>query len=186
MRGRIILKKIILLILCFVFVFSGCGKLAKAEPYYTETREDVVFSTQYEYSFTDEGSIRCNWKNESKESFSFHDTFELHVLGNDGEWYLVSDGEEVSFNTTYSHGINPESETASRYEVSLYTDELESGKTYRISTYFFDESGNYYQTFAEFTCDDKLAEKEMIETTEGIFNSREEPGYAGELKDKND
>ena len=32
----------------------------------------------------------------------------------------------------------------------------------------------------------ELAEKEMSETTEGIFNSREDPGYAGELKEKND
>lgn len=169
------MKKIILLILCFVVLLSGCENLPKAEPYYTETREDVVFSTQYEYCFTDEISVRCNWKNNSKESFSFHDVFELHVLGSDGEWYLVSKGEEVNFNTNYSHGIDPESETSSRYNVSLYIDEFESGKTYRISTYFYDENGNNYQAFAEFLCDDKLAEEEMSEASEGFFDHRGEP-----------
>ncbi|MBR3963177.1 MAG: hypothetical protein IKK14_06595 [Oscillospiraceae bacterium] len=169
------MKKIILLILCFVFVFSGCEKLEKAEPYYTETREDVVFGTQYEYCFTDEGSVRCFWENKSKESFYFHDVFELHVLDDDGEWYVVSKGDEVTFNTNYRHGIDPESETSSRYSISLYADELKSGKTYRISTYFYDDNGNNYQVFAEFLCDDKLAEKEMSETTDGIFNDRTDP-----------
>jgi hypothetical protein len=123
-----------------VLLLSGCQNLPKAEPYYTETREDVTFNTQYSYCFEDERDIRCIWKNESTEGFSFHDTFELHVLGNDGEWYLLSKGDEVSFNTNYRHGIDPESETSSRYDLSLYTDEIENGKTYRISTYFFDDT----------------------------------------------
>ncbi len=171
------MKKIILLILCFVFVLSGCEKLAKAEPYYTETRDDVVFSTQYDYCFTDESNLRCFWKNESKESFSFYDTFELHVLGNDGEWYVVSKGDEVSFNTNYCHGIDPESETTSRYQISLFADELDSGKTYRISTYFYDDNGNNYQAFAEFICSDELAENEMKEASGPSYRS--DPEYAG-------
>ena len=173
------MKKIILILLCFVLLLSGCQNLPKAEPYYTETREDVTFNTQYSYCFKDERDIRCIWKNESTEGFSFHDTFELHVLGNDGEWYLLSKGDEVSFNTNYRHGIDPESETSSRYDLSLYTDEIENGKTYRISTYFFDDNGNNFQVFAEFTCDDKLAEQEMEEVTGSSY--REDPEYSDDF-----
>lgn len=159
------MKKIILILLCFVLLLSGCQSLPKAEPYFSETREDVTFNTQYNYYFDDEINIRCLWKNESTEEFSFYDTFELHVLGNDGEWYLLSKGDEVSFNTNYSHGLKPESETSSRYDLSVYADKIVGGKTYRISTYFFDDNGNNYQVFAEFTCDNKLAEEEMKEVT---------------------
>ena len=165
------MKKIILLVLCFIFVLSGCERLEKAEPYYTETRDDVTFSAQYKYYFTDEPSLRCTWTNSSTESFSFYDTFELHVLDGE-EWYVVSKGDEVSFNTDYCHGIDPESESNSRYDLSLYTDELKEGKTYRISTYFYDDNGNNYQAFAEFICDDKLAEEEMAEVSGGSGGHR--------------
>ena len=159
------MKKVILLVLCFIFIFSGCERLEKAEPYYTESREDVTFSTQYKYYFADEEAAKCSWVNNSDEEFSFHDTFELHILGDDGEWYVVSKGDEVTFNTNYSHGVDGKSETYSRYDFGLYTDTLKNGETYRISTYYFDEDGNYYQVFAEFTCDDKLAEEEMKEVS---------------------
>lgn len=171
------MKKIILILLCFVLLLSGCQQLQKAEPFYTETREDVTFNTQFDYYFDDERNIRCIWKNESEEEFSFYDVFELHVLENDGEWYVLSKGDEVSFNTNYCHGIDPKSETSSRYDLSLFTNKVENGKTYRISTYFFDESGNNYQVFAEFVYDNKLAEEEMKEVT-GQSN-REDPGYIG-------
>jgi len=171
------LKKIILILLCFVLLLSGCQQLQKAEPFYSETMEEVTFDTQYDYYFNDERSIRCFWKNESKKSLSFHDVFELHVLGNDGEWYVLTKGDEVAFNTNYSHGIDPESETSSRYDLSLFTDKVEDGKTYRISTYFFDEAGNYYQAFAEFVYDNQLAEQEMKEVTGESY--REDPEYAG-------
>ena len=173
------MKKILLILLCFVLLLSGCQNLQKAEPYYTETREDVTFNTQYKYTFEDERNIRCLWKNESTESFSFYDTFELHVLGNDGEWYLVTKGDEVSFNTGYCHGIAPESETSSRYDLSLFTDEIEDGKTYRISTYFFDDNGNNFQVFAEFTCDNKLAEEEMKELTGLSFRKDPQDSQTG-------
>lgn len=169
------MKKIILILLCFVFLFSGCEKLQKAEPYSSETREDVILNTKYEYCFDDESSIRCLWKNESFEKFSFHDTFELHILGDDGEWYRVSNGEQVIFNTDYSHGIDANSETNARYKIDLYTDGLKEGETYRISTYFFDESGNNYQIYAEFTCDNALAEEEMKEASDGMFTHRDDP-----------
>lgn len=182
-KDAFILKKIILILLCFVLLLSGCENLPKAKPYYHETREDVVFSTQYKYYFPDESSIRCIWKNEGSESLSFHDVFELHVLGDDGEWYLVSKGEEVSFNTNYCHGIDPESESGARYDISLYTDELKEGKTYRISTYCYDDNGNYSQVFAEFVCDSKLAEEEMSEMTNGAFDDRNSDLPSGEIYD---
>ena len=160
------MKKVILLVLCLIFVLSGCGKLEKAEPFYTETKEEVVLSTQYEYYFDDEHSIRCDWENK---------TFELHVLGDDGEWYVVSKGEEVEFITDYRHGISAEGTSNARYDLSLYTDELKDGESYRISTYFFDDNGNNYQAFAEFVCDNKLAEEEMVKVSDGGAVHRDDP-----------
>ena len=171
MKGRIILKKIILLMLCFIFILSGCKSLPKAEPFYNETREDVTFSTQYEYYFDDEASIRCYWKNESTESLSFYDTFELHVLGSNGEWYMV--GMPAVFNTNYCHGIDPESESAAMYNISLFTNKLDEGKTYRVSTFCFDDNGNNFQFFAEFVCDNALAEEEMEEASGGMVDRRD-------------
>ncbi len=187
MKGRIVLKKIILLVLCFIFVLSGCEKLVKAEPYYNETREDVVLNTQYEYYFTDEGSILCVWENKSSEDLSFYDTFELHML-EDGEWYKVSKGEAASFNTGYTHGIDPEGTSNARYDLRLYADSLKDGKTYRISTFFFDENGNNYQVYSEFTCDNALAEAEMKEVSDGMFSHREDPKKGGsfEIYEKKD
>lgn len=173
------MKKIILLVLCFIFVLSGCEKLVEAKPYYTETREDVVLDTQFEYYFDDEGTLRCIWKNESSETFSFYDTFELHVLNDDGKWYKVSNGEIITFNTNYTHGIEPKSESNARYDIGLYTDELKDGKTYRISTFFFDENGNNYQIYAEFICNNALAEEEMKEASNGMLSHRDDPVYGG-------
>ena len=176
------MKKIILILLCFVLLLCGCEKLQKAEPYFTETREDVVLSAQYEYYFDDERRIRCIWKNESSEALSFYDTFELHVLGDDGEWYRIMDNEAPVFNTKYCHGIDPESESGNRYDISVYTDKLDEGKTYRISTFFFDDNGNNYQVFAEFICDNELAEKEMEKVSGGEFNTREDPSFSGKFE----
>ena len=175
------MKKIILILLCFVLLLSGCKQLQKAEPYYTETLDAVTFETQYKYYFSDESNILCLWNNNTDGDIYFHDTFELHVLGDDGEWYLVSEGDEVSFNTNYSHFVEPEIESKSRYELEVYTDGLENGKTYRISTYFFDDDENYYQAFAEFTCDNELAETEMIEVSGGYADKRTDPENAGTL-----
>ena len=173
------MKKVILLVLCFIFVLSGCEKLAEAEPYYTETREDVTLTTQFKYYFDDEGSLHCVWKNEGTDKFSCYDTFELHVLNDDGNWYKVSKGEAVTFNTNYTHGINPESESNMRYDIRLYSDGLKNGKTYRISTFFFDKNGNNYQAYAEFICDNALAEEEMKEVSNGMLSHRDDPVYGG-------
>ena len=175
------MKKIILILLCFVLLLSGCEKLPKAEPYYNETRDDVSFSTQYEYIFEDESSLRCFWVNESTERLFFYDTFELHILGSDGEWYRVSNGP-VTFNTGYRHGINPESQSSSRYDVSVYTDKLKDGETYRISTFCFDEEGNNYQFYAEFICDNELAEAEIIKVSGGSKDNRIEIDTGNDLE----
>ena len=169
------MKKVILLVLCLIFVLSGCGKLEKAEPFYTETKEEVVLSTQYEYYFDDEHSIRCDWENKTSEEFSFYDTFELHILGDDGEWYVVSNGEEVEFNTDYCHGISADGISNARYDLSIYTEKLKEGESYRISTFFFDDNGNNYQAFAEFVCDNKLAEEEMKIASNGYSDHRTDP-----------
>ena len=123
------MKKVILLVLCLIFVLSGCGKLEKAEPFYTETKENVVFLTQYEYYFDDEHSIRCSWENKTDEGFSFYDTFELHVLGDDGEWYVVSKGEEVEFKTDYCYGISANATSNARYDLSIYIEDLKEGES---------------------------------------------------------
>ena len=188
MKGRIVLKKIVLILLCFVLLLSGCKNLPKAEPYYTETRDDITFTTQYKYIFDDEPSIRCYWDNKSSESFSFYETFQLHILGDDGEWYLVSKGDEVNFNTNYSYGIDPEAQSNARYYISLYTDKLKDGETYRISTFCFDEEGKNYQFFAEFKCDNKLAEEEIKEISGGAAEHRGDYSEGGhfEIVEKHD
>ncbi len=168
------MKKLVLLLLCLIFVLSGCEQLTKAENYYPDTKEDVYLKTVYSYYFDDENTVLCRWVNESDTEYECHDAFELHVL-EDGEWYVVNKGGEAVFNTKYTQGIKPQTESNSRYELSLYTDKLKDGKTYRISTYFFDDEGNYYQAFAEFICDNKLAEEEIAKVSEGTASHRENP-----------
>ncbi len=174
------MKKLLLLLLCLVFVLSGCQQLEKAEPYYPETIEEVYLKTAYKYYFDDESNILCTWVNETDKEYMFQDPFELHILqGN--EWYVVTKGEEPEFMTSYCHGISSSSEGNHRYEVSVYTDGLKQGETYRISTYFYDEDGNYYQAYAEFICDNKLAEEEMTEVSDGMAGHRKDPGKGGNI-----
>ena len=167
------MKKFVLILLCFVLL-TGCAAQQKAEPFYETVNEDVVFTSQYKYYFDDENYIVGFWVNSGDQNYYFHDTFELHKLGSDGEWYVVGDPEEVSFYTDYSHFVEPSLDVDCRagYEISLFTDKLEKGQTYRISTYFFDADGNYYQAYAEFICDNALAEEEMLEITDGMVGNR--------------
>ena len=175
------MKKLLIMLLCVVLLLSGCSK-QKAESYYEETGEGVSFKTEYKYYFSDEKKVFCVWENSCDETMFFHDTFQLHELGNDGEWYVVGNPEEVSFITIYSHGIDPETESRMEYDISLYTDKLTNGSTYRISSYYYDSEGNNYQVFAEFTCDNKLAEEEMYEISDGIVSKRDnKENYGGEL-----
>ncbi len=175
------MKKILLLLLCFVLLLSGCEKFEKAEAFYPETNEDIILKTKYNYLFEDESNILCVWTNNTGRDFTTHSVFELHVL-EDGEWLKVTKGEPVAFNTNFLYGIDSEGESNQRYEVSVYTDKLKDGKEYRISTYCFDDDGNYYQVYAEFTCDNELAEKEIQEVTGGSASDRTDPEYAGELE----
>ncbi len=168
------MKKFILLLLCLVFVLAGCAQMDKAESYYTDTMEGVTFKTAYKYYFDDESNILCTWVNESDKNIKFQDPFELHIL-KDGEWYKVTDGAEPAFNTSYCHGVDAKTEGNNRYEVSVYTDKLKDGETYRISTYYYDDDDNYFQAFAEFTCDNKLAEEEIEEISDGAVSHRKDP-----------
>ncbi|MBR5310898.1 MAG: hypothetical protein IKU42_07230 [Oscillospiraceae bacterium] len=168
------MKKILLIILCVVLLLSGCAQQQKAEPFYSESGEGVRFEAEYKYYFTDETIIGCNWYNETEGEICFHDTFRLEQLGKDGEWYLVDKGDEVSFNTKYCHGVYANTKSGMNYDISLYTNKISEGNTYRISTYYFDENDNYYQVYAEFICDNKLAEEEMFEISDGIVNNRQE------------
>lgn len=169
------MKKFAIIILCLAFLFSGCQSLEKAEPFYPETGENVSLKTEYEYYFADETNILCFWTNNTESDVFFHDTFQLHQLGNDGEWYLIGNFEDANFNTNYSHFVKTGEENTcnARYDITRFSAELEDGKTYRISTYYFDSEDNYYQIYTEFECNDKLAEEEMLEISDGAFGDRD-------------
>ena len=166
------MKKIILMLLCAVLLLSGCSQ-QKAEPYYEETGEGIRIETQYKYYFTDDKSVSCVWTNETDKEVNFYGTFELHELGSDGTtWYKVGNDENADFSTIFSYAAEPNGECNAKYDITIYTNKLEDGKTYRISTYYFDEDGNNYQVYAEFTCDNELAEKEMLEISDGMMGGR--------------
>ena len=167
------MKKILLTIICVVLLLSGCSQ-QKAEPFYSESGEGVSLETEYKYYFTDEKVVGCLWSNDTEVEVCMHTTFRLEELGKDGEWYLVDTGDEVSFNTNFCYGVEAGTKSSINYDISLYTNKLDDGKTYRISTYYYDENDNYYQIYAEFTCDTALAEEEMLEISDGIVNNRDE------------
>lgn len=156
-------------------VLSGCSTMPKAEPFYPETGENVEFKAQYEYYFSDESNVFCTWVNNTEGNIFFKDTFQLHELGDDGEWYLMGNPDDVEFKTDYAHFVEPGEKNASnaRYEISLFTGKLDEGKTYRISTYYYDEADNHYQIYAEFICDNNLAETEMLTISDGMFGNRD-------------
>ncbi len=166
------------MLLCAVLLLSGCSQ-QKAEPYYETTGEGIRMETQYKYYFSDEKSVFCTWYNETDAKVNFYDTFELHELGKDGVWYKVENGEEPVFNTAYSHAVEPGKECRAKYDILVYTESLEEGKSYRLSTFYFDGDGNNYQIYAEFICDTTLAEEEMYEISDGMVRSRNESKYGG-------
>lgn len=168
------MKKLLLIILCVVLLLSGCSQQQKAEPFYSESGEGVRLETEYKYYFTDEKVVGCNWYNETEAEICMHTTFRLEELGKDGEWYLVDKGDEVNFNTNFCYGVEAGTKSRINYDISLFANKLIEGKTYRISTYYFDDNDNYYQIYAEFTCDASLAEEEMLEISDGIVNNRKE------------
>ena len=178
------MKKILFIFVCITVFLCGCSQqLSKAEPFYTETGTVAEFNTQYKYYFHDEPVIYCEWTNNfgTGEDINFHDTFELHVLGDDGEWYVVEKGDDVFFNEDYCHFVEDGLKSRASYNIRLFTDKLKEGSTYRISTYYFDENDNYYQVYAEFICDNDLAEEELLEISGGMADRREELTPGGEL-----
>ena len=71
-----------------------------------------------------------------------------------------------NYESSYEYNVQPLSSTGRSAQFIL------DGKTYRISTYYFDNEENYYQVYAEFTCDNELAEKEMLEISDGMMGNR--------------
>lgn len=162
------MKKLIVLVLCLAFLLCGCDQ--KAEPFYEGTNELVTLTPTYTYYFSDEPYMLCKWSNGTDGYIRFDDVFELQRLNSKGEWCVVKEKGEAEFNTSYCHGIEPNTESLARYDIELFAKSLDNGATYRISTYCYDEDGNYYQVYAEFICDDDLAEQELIELSNAALD----------------
>ena len=162
------MKKLIVLVLCLAFLLCGCDQ--KAEPFYEGTNELVTLTPTYTYYFSDEPYMLCKWSNGTDGYIRFDDVFELQRLNSKGEWCVVKEKGEAEFNTSYCHGIEPNTESLARYDIELFAKSLDNGANSRISTYCYDEDGNYYQVYAEFICDDDLAEQELIELSNAALD----------------
>ena len=162
------MKKLLLLALCIVFVLCGCDK--KAEPFYETTSDKITLTTDFHYYFSDDTFLLTHWSNQTEGTIRFTDEFRLEKLSGN-TWYTVSEKEAPLFNKDYLHILEPMSEGMARYDIDAYLDALEQQTTYRLSTYCFDESGNYYQVYAEFVCDDEAANIEI----EGLMDVQELP-----------
>ena len=84
--------------------------------------------------------------------------------------YGETDWNGRRFTLVDTGGIEPNTESLARYDIELFAKSLDNGATYRISTYCYDEDGNYYQVYAEFICDDDLAEQELIELSNAALD----------------
>lgn len=161
------MKKLFVLVLCLALLFCGCDK--KAEPYFDKSPEGVTFETGFHYYFTDDAFVQVRWMNETDKTFHFTDEFRLEKLSG-STWYLVAKKGEPTFNEEYYHYVEPHSKSSSIYHIDLYTDALVEGTTYRISTSCRDDEENYYQLYAEFTCDNEAAEAELAGIIESSAN----------------
>ena len=81
------MKKLIVLVLCLVFLLCGCDQ--KAEPFYEGTNELVTLTPTYTYYFSDEPYMLCKWSNGTDGYIRFDDVFELQRLNSKGEWCVV-------------------------------------------------------------------------------------------------
>ena len=161
------MKKLFVLVLCLALLFCGCDK--KAEPYFDKSPEGVTFETGFHYYFTDDAFVQVRWMNDTDKTFHFTDEFRLEKLSG-SIWYLVAKKGEPTFNEEYYHYVEPHSKSSSIYHIDLYTDALVEGTTYRISTSCRDDEENYYQLYAEFTCDNEAAEAELAGIIESSAN----------------
>ena len=157
------MKKIFVAVLCLLLLLCGCDK--KAEPFYDTFAEGITFATNYQYYFTDDAYVQVRWMNDTDKTFYFTDVFRLEKLSGN-TWYTVSGEKAPVFNEDYYHFVEPHSKSMSIYHVDLYTPALTEGTTYRISTSCRDEEENYYQLYAEFTCDNIAAEAELADIIE--------------------
>lgn len=170
-----ILKKTTAVVLCLLLLLLLCGCDKKAEPLYEETNDNITVDSLYEYIFTDESYILCTWHNKTDGYIQFPSYFELQKLSGD-TWYVVADKGEHDFSSEYGHGIEANIDSLARYDINYFADSLDDGATYRISTYCFDEDGNYYQIYCEFRCSNSLAENEMAGLVDATIKSSSDAG----------
>lgn len=136
-------------------ILCGCGK---AEPFYQQELEGLTVKTYYEYYFPDDGNVTCTWNNDTDKYLYYEKEFRLEKQSGE-DWYEVSPKNKLDFSGFLLSGIPARSTSSSLYEMTEFT--LEEGVTYRISTYCYDEEGNYYQVYAQFICDSEKATEEI-------------------------
>lgn len=154
------LKKMLLFALCLTLLLCGCDQ--KAKPFYETSSDAITLTTLYDYYFRDDEYVLATWNNQTEGTIHFTDEFRLEKLSGN-TWYTVSKTETPVFRDDYTHFLDAKTEGLASYDVNLYLDELAQQTTYRLSTYCYDDDGNYYQVYAEFICDDKAAENEVKE-----------------------
>ena len=169
------MKKALALALCLILLLCGCDK--KAVPYYEAPAEGVTLTSLYQYCYADEDGIFAQWVNNTDANIYFTDEFRLEKLSGE-RWVTVSKKEAPVFNTDYHHFVEPGIESLNHYDLTLYTDGLNDGVTYRISTYYYNDNGEYYQIYATFLCDEEKAEEEitkLMEQSAALAENSEDP-----------
>lgn len=149
------MKKIIIAVLCLVIVLGGCGK---AEPFYEQELSGLTVKTSFEYYFPDDSKVTCSWTNDTDKYLYYDKEFRLEKQSGEN-WYNVAPKNEIDFSSLSLNGIPANSSSSSLYEITEF--ELEEGSVYRISTYCYDGDGNYYQVYAQFTCNSEKAQEEI-------------------------
>lgn len=146
------------MVLCLLLLLCGCDKAAV--PFYDETTDQVLFESLYNYCFTDDTYVFCNWTNNTGSEIYFTDDYAIDRQTKDGKWVnLVEHKADEDYG--YSHVVSSGNISMAKFEFD--GNELSDGTIYRVSTYCFDEAGNNFQVYAEFTCSDELAEAEIEE-----------------------
>lgn len=155
------MKKIIIAVLALMFILCGCGE---AMPFYDSELEGLTVKSRYKFCFADDSRVILDWSNGSDKDIYYVKEFKLEKK--DGEiWYTVSPKNKIEFNSESKYVIDPADTSSSNCDLSEYT--LTEGTAYRISTYCFDDEGNYYQVYAEFICNSDKANAEILAIMDG-------------------
>lgn len=141
-----------------MLLLCGCDKAAV--PFYDETNDKIQFESLYNYCFTDDAYVFCNWTNGTNGEIYFTDDYSIDKQTKDGKWVNVLKKESDSSNN-YSHVVSSGNTSMSKFDFDTVVPT--KGTIYRISTFCYDENDNHFQVYAEFTCDDELAEAEINE-----------------------